>query len=245
LTDRKYAVRSVELDVLRGIAIIGMFIFHFTFDLSYFGFIPSDTIYRPNWIIFQKLIAGTFIFISGVSLHLCHGSGIRWGHVKMRLLFVGGAALLISITTIFAFGTLWVRFGILHCILVCSISTLVLVNRSVGVILVVAIALGLIILLVRTPVNLPVAFQWLIETQIRHYSIDYSPVFPWIFVFICGILAAKITFVRNWFLPGYFIILRRVRLIRILALVGQKSLIIYLLHQPILILGIYIYIYLT
>ncbi|MDG1936034.1 MAG: heparan-alpha-glucosaminide N-acetyltransferase domain-containing protein, partial [Paracoccaceae bacterium] len=73
MTKNNNTIRCVELDVLRGIAIIAMIIFHFTFDLGYFGVIASDTIYRPNWILFQKFIAGSFIFIAGISLHLCHG----------------------------------------------------------------------------------------------------------------------------------------------------------------------------
>ena len=52
------------LDIFRGLALIAMIIFHFTFDLSYFGFITPDTVYRPNWILFQQLIAGSFIYRS-------------------------------------------------------------------------------------------------------------------------------------------------------------------------------------
>ncbi len=222
-----------------------MIIFHFTFDLSYFGFIPTDTIFRPNWIMLQKLIAGTFIFISGVSLHLCHGSGIRWKHVKKRILLIGGAALAISIITVFTFGEFWIKFGILHCILVCSIISLVLVTRSTSFIFIVTIALGLFIIIVERPVDLPVAFQWLIETNFKHYSIDYSPVFPWIFLFVGGILSSKVSADRKLFFPVYLTLFRGSIFVRILAFIGQNSLIVYLVHQPILIIGIYIYVYLT
>ena len=237
--------RNVELDVLRGIAVVAMIIFHFTFDLSYFGFIPTDTIFRPNWIMFQKLIAGTFIYISGVSLHLCHGSGIRWQLVKKRILLIGGAALAISITTIFTFGEFWIKFGILHCILVCSIISLVLVIRSTSFVLIVTIALGLLIIIVERPVDLPVAFQWLIETNFKHYSIDYSPVFPWIFIFVGGILSSKVFAGRSWFFPVCLTFLRSSIFVRMLVFIGQNSLILYLIHQPILIFAIYIFIYLT
>ena len=104
MAKKNNASRYVQLDFLRGVAIVAMIIFHFTFDLSYFGFIASDTMYRPNWVLFQKFIAGTFIFVAGISLHICHGSAIRWAFIKKRLLLVGGAALIISVTTIFAFG---------------------------------------------------------------------------------------------------------------------------------------------
>ncbi len=237
--------RSVELDVIRGIAVIAMIIFHFAFDLSYFGLISTDTMLRPNWIIFQKLIAGTFIFISGVSLHLCHGSRISWRQVKNRMLLIGGSAFVISITTIFAFGEFWIKFGILHCILVCSMLSLFIVNRSTGFILFVTIALGLFISLVQTPVDLPIAFQWLIETNFRHYSVDYSPVIPWIFIFICGILVSKLSLELNWSMPKYGTPLRSSTVIISLAFLGQRSLILYLVHQPILVAAIWLYIKLT
>jgi uncharacterized membrane protein len=245
LTKNNNTIRCVELDVLRGIAIIAMIIFHFTFDLGYFGVIASDTIYQPNWILFQKFIAGSFIFIAGISLHLCHGLEIRWAYVKKRVLFLGGVALGISITTIFAFGDFWVKFGILHCILVCSIMSLVFVHRSLGIILAITMALGAVMFLVRTPLDLPVGFHWLIETQIRQYSVDYSPVFPWIFVFSCGILCSKINFVLNLGVPRFVDLMRETRIIRRLAFIGQRSLAIYVIHQPILFLGFYTYYYLT
>lgn len=245
MTKKDSVGRYVELDVLRGLAIISMIIFHFTFDLGYFGFIASNTIYHPNWVLFQKFIAGCFIFIAGISFHLCHGSGIRWPSVKKRILLLGGAALGISITTIFALGDFWVKFGILHCILVCSIMCLVFVHRSLGVILGITMALGAMVFLVPTPIDLPFGFQWLIETQVRHYSVDYCPVMPWIFVFSCGILLPKVSLKRHWRFSNFFKPIFKMRLIRRLAYIGQKSLMIYLIHQPVLFSGFYIYNYLT
>ena len=245
MTENNNASRYVQLDFLRGVAIIAMIVFHFTFDLSYFGFIASDTMYRPNWVLFQKFIAGTFIFVAGISLHLCHGSGIRWTFIKKRLLLVGGAALGVSVTTIFSFGDFWVKFGILHCILACSIMCLVFVDRSFGVILSITIALGTVVFFVRTPIDLPSGFQWLIETRVRHYSVDYSPVVPWIFVFSCGILLSKINLILNFATPNVVEPMRDIIVVSILAYIGQRSLAIYLIHQPILFLSFHTYLYLT
>ena len=245
LAKNNNASRYVQLDFLRGVAIIAMIIFHFTFDLSYFGFIASDTMYRPNWVLFQKFIAGTFIFVSGISLHLCHGSGIRWAFIKKRLLLVGGAALVISVTTIFAFGDFWIKFGILHCILTCSIMCLVFVDRSFGVILSITIFLGIAVFFVRTPIDLPVGFQWLIETRVQHYSVDYSPVVPWIFVFSCGIFFSKFNSILNFSAPSFVEQMRDISLVRSLAYIGQRSLAIYLIHQPLMFLSFHAYLYLT
>ena len=245
LTKNNSTNRFVQIDVFRGVAIIAMIFFHFTFDLSYFGIIPSDTIHRPNWVLFQKLIAGSFIFLAGISLHLCHGSGIRWSHVKKRLLELGGAAFGISFTTIFVFGDFWIKFGILHCILVCSVMGLVYVHCSFSVILGITVALGAFVFFVRTPIDLPVEFQWLIETQLPHYSLDYSPVIPWILVFSCGILSSKAKSVLNLNLPSFHKAFWDTTVISIFAFIGRSSLVIYIIHQPILFLSFYVYKYLT
>jgi uncharacterized membrane protein len=66
VSEKNRSNRHLELDVFRGCAIIAMIVFHFTFDLGYFGYIASDTIYRANWIIFQKSIAVSFFLLLGL-----------------------------------------------------------------------------------------------------------------------------------------------------------------------------------
>ena len=41
------APRLVVLDLARTAAVIGMVIFHFTFDLAMFGHIAPETLYQP------------------------------------------------------------------------------------------------------------------------------------------------------------------------------------------------------
>lgn len=245
MNEKNRSTRHIELDLFRGCAIIAMIVFHFTFDLSYFGYIASDTIYRPNWIMFQKVIAGSFIFVAGVSFNLCHGSGINWIYVKKRLLLLGSAAIGISVVTKFAFGDFWIKFGILHCILLCSLISLIFVHRSRYVIVGVVVALGTVVLLVQTPVDLPVAFQWLIETRTRHNSVDYSPLMPWFFMFSLGILLSKLNSRSNRLLLRMRNAVKGTNVIRSLVFLGKRSLVIYLIHQPILFISFFIYIYLT
>ena len=245
VNEKNRPTRHIELDLFRGCAIIAMIVFHFTFDLSYFGYIASDTIYRPNWIMFQKVIAGSFVFVAGVSFNLCHGSGINWIYVKKRLFLLGSAASGISVVTKFAFGVFWIKFGILHCILLCSLISLIFVNRSRFVIFGVIVALGTVVFLVQTPVDLPVAFQWLIETSTRHNSVDYSPLMPWLLFFSLGILLSKLNLRPNRSLLRMRNSVKENNVIRSLVFLGKRSLVIYLIHQPVLFISFFIYHYLT
>ena len=59
--------RILWIDVIRGISILAMITFHFAFDLMYFGFAKPDLIYQPDWRLFERMIAFSFLFIAGLS----------------------------------------------------------------------------------------------------------------------------------------------------------------------------------
>ncbi|MES2815322.1 MAG: heparan-alpha-glucosaminide N-acetyltransferase domain-containing protein, partial [Pseudomonadota bacterium] len=64
--------RLPALDIARTLALVCMVIFHFTFDLALFGFIDPGTMSQPIWYYFARMIAGSFLFLSGVSLWMAH-----------------------------------------------------------------------------------------------------------------------------------------------------------------------------
>ncbi len=63
--------RFWEVDSLRGLAIVMMVVFHFIFDLNYFG-IYSFNIYSGFLWWFARITASMFIFVVGVSLSLSY-----------------------------------------------------------------------------------------------------------------------------------------------------------------------------
>ena len=65
--------RILWIDVIRGISILAMITFHFAFDLMYFGFAEPDLIYQPDWRLFERMIAFSFLFIAGLSLFIFAG----------------------------------------------------------------------------------------------------------------------------------------------------------------------------
>jgi len=87
------------LDAARTAALVGMVIFHFTRDLEQFGLIAPGTTLGAGWSMFSRTVAGGFLFLSGISLWLAHGRGIRWPAFLRRLAVLAAAAGLISVAT--------------------------------------------------------------------------------------------------------------------------------------------------
>ena len=58
--------RYGRLDALRGVAIVWMAVFHFCFDLNFFGWLdPRQNFYTdPFWTMQRKAIVSLFLFLS-------------------------------------------------------------------------------------------------------------------------------------------------------------------------------------
>ena len=230
--------RYWDLDVLRGIAVLAMIVFHLTFDLSYFELISHDTIYKPGWVAFQQMTAGTFIFVAGVGFDLCHGQGIKWRNIRKRVLILGSLSALISIVTFIIFSQFWIKFGILHCILAASLISILIVGLSTSRLIVVTVFLAAVYLYLNPPLTIPSSFDFIIKTIHPHYSVDYRPIFPWLIIFLIGMIASRM----KW-RSGKSILINRLtssNSLKLLVFMGQNSLIIYLFHQPFLFCIFYI-----
>ncbi len=89
--------RILWIDVFRGISILAMIIFHFAFDLMFFGFTKPNLIYQPDWQLFQRTIASSFLFLAGLSLFITHQAQINWKSFFRRYGATTAFAILISI----------------------------------------------------------------------------------------------------------------------------------------------------
>ncbi|NJM81862.1 MAG: DUF1624 domain-containing protein [Tabrizicola sp.] len=228
--------RIVLLDLARTLAVIGMVIFHFTFDLQHFGHIAPDTTFQPFWYYFARLVAGSFLFLAGISLWLAHGRGIRWPAFWRRFAMVAGGAALVSVASIWVTPNGLILFGILHAIAVCSLIGLLFLRLPAALTILGAAAVFALPWWVQSPALNAV---WLVPlglAETRPSMADYVPVFPWLAPLLMGLALARIadgagllSRLTGW--PGQSPLLTR------LSFPGRHSLIIYLLHQPILIAG--------
>lgn len=221
--------RLIVLDIARTLAIVCMVIFHFTFDLVLFGLIAPDTMGQPFWHYFARAIAGSFLFLSGVSLWLAHGHGVQWPAFWTRFAKIAAGAAVVTLASIWFVpgGTIW--FGILHAIAVTSLLGLIFLRLPWPVTLGLA---ALIFAAAWGPRFAAFDPLWLVWTGLgesRPMMGDYVPLVPWAAPALAGIAFARALRPDLW--P------RRApsRLLQWLTFPGRHSLVIYLVHQPILI----------
>ncbi|WP_320199915.1 heparan-alpha-glucosaminide N-acetyltransferase [Agrobacterium sp. rho-13.3] len=232
-TETKSKGRIGALDTLRGVALIAMASYHFTWDLEMFGYLDPGTATQGWWRIYARAIASSFLFLAGFSLYLAHRRGINWPSFGKRFAMVAGAALLISVATFFAVPDGWIFFGILHNIAAASLIGLLFLRLPTLITLIVA-ALALIAprYLSSDAFN-PIWLSWIGLSTAPPRSNDYVPVLPFLAPFLLGLAVSQFVPPRGW--------LDRFRTPSAqknpLALFGRHSLLFYIVHQPVL-LGI-------
>jgi uncharacterized membrane protein len=226
-------VRIPAIDAARGVALIAMAVYHFTWDLGYFGFIRLQAGIDPAWRLFAKCIAGTFLILVGVGLVLAAREGLRRGPYLRRLGMIAAGAAAISLATWWAMPQGFVYFGILHCIAVSSVLALPFLRAPVW-----AAALGAAVCL-ALPLLLPDGVfdqSWLLWLGLATRIIpsnDYEPLLPWF-----GMVLAGVALGRLGLRAGLATQLARWRgegpAGRGLRALGRHSLAFYLVHQPVL-----------
>ena len=221
--------RLFWLDASRTAALAAMIVFHFTYDLELFGFLSQGFTNNGIWPLFARAIAGTFIFLSGVSFVLAHGNGFRFQAWLKRFALIAAAAMVVSVATFFAFPDRFIYFGILHCIAASSIlGALLLRAPAWGLIAGACLVLG-VHNVAGAHVFVSPWMAWTGLSTVVRPSMDYLPLVPWLAPFLFGIASAKALPVRQL----NFNIARSPLAVWI-SWPGRHSLSIYLIHQPIL-----------
>lgn len=231
--------RLWAIDALRGVALIAMATYHFSWDLEYFGYLEPGTVGHGGFKIYARLIAGSFLFLAGIGLVLGHTPVFRARPFAIRFAKIAAAALVITIATWFAFPDSFIFFGILHAIAAASLIGLLFLRLPPILTLAIAAAAFAAPFYLRSPIFDTPALWWVGLSETLPRSNDYVPLLPWLAPFLAGIAAARLAFSFGWF--------ERLRSDgsagwkKALTTAGRHSLIIYLLHQPLLFALVYVY----
>lgn len=235
------AVRRIQLlDTLRGVMVIYMVYYHTLFDL---GFMFGKDWARRQFDAqpFSQMIIGcTFVFVAGLTIRFSRNAALHGA----RLLIIASA---VSIVTAFFFPGSGIFFGVLHLLAVCMMVYAVLgkVLERIHWIPGALVSLALFLCtywvqsgffgikgLFRIPVpealtdgSMMYAFGFI---EPGFGSVDYYPLLPWLFLFLCGCFAGRLLERDSLPEPLYKDYCKP------LTFIGRHSLAIYVVHQPVI-----------
>ncbi len=229
------------LDAIRGFTLLHMIAYHGMWNLVYLFGLRAPWYRGMPGYIWQQSICWTFILLSGFCWSMSKS------HARRGLLVFGGGAL-VSLVTCLLMPQSRILFGVLTCLGSCMLLMIPLekglrrIPAGIG-----GAGSFLLFLLLRNCPSGSLGFEklrlcplpawlyrnyltaWLGFPQEGFYSSDYFPLLPWIFLFITGYFLYRIASLKGWnetlFARGQFPLLNAL---------GRHSLLVYLLHQPVL-----------
>ncbi len=243
--------RYAEIDLLRGVAVVGMISYHIAFDLDVVGMVELES-GTGWWEILAEITAAVFFGLVGISMYISFsraarersdGSGLAGKYLlRGAKLVVWG--LVITIVTYLLYPKVAILFGALHFIgasVVLSYLLLGLTNDlGTGFRLLSLAVVSATIFYLSGPlqgVRVDTSFLlWLGIPPSGFQSLDYFPLIPWFGFVAAGLVLGEL------FYPGGE---RRYERLRFSwgpgELLGRHSLVVYFLHQPLLYLGIFLF----
>lgn len=234
--------RFIEIDILRGLAILLMVFGHILWDLDYFGVIPMN---NHVYSFLQQTVPPLFFLLIGISLVVskkkCEIKKTKdektfFKHLLVRGLKILCLGMLITIGSLIIMPSQPVFFGVLHCIgFTVLLSAPFLKYRNFALLFAFLFIIAGFILAHYTVEN-PSIFHLIIgmhQANVWQYTVDYFPLLPWFGISLLGIVIGDVLYCgneRRFKIPD----LSKYRTVKLFQWAGQHSLGIYLIHQPII-----------
>jgi len=227
--------RFDNLDTIRGITLVSMIAYHASWDLVYLYGVDWPFYHTTGAYWWQQSICWTFILLSGYCFHLGR-------HRVKRGLMAFGGGVLVSLVTVFAMPDSPIICGVLTLLGTATLLTIPLENLLERIPPKAGLAGSFLLFCLLRNVNagflgferwnllkLP---EWLYRNTLTaffgfphadFYSSDYFSLLPWLFLFWAGFFLYRIHRPDRGgvHLP-------------VVTAMGRHSLLIYLLHQPVI-----------
>ncbi len=226
--------RVYILDALRGMAVIGMLVHHSYVLLNLTKGIEISFFSSVLFEVLQTLFVSVFLLVSGICTNYSH-------NIVRRGVVIFGAAVAITVVTAIVMPSLQIHgleiyFGVLHMfgasmlLYACLRPLLKRLNTTLLCIISVVLYIVWSVWMYFVPYingvnNLFMVFGF---PATDFFSADYYPLFPYFFMFIAGTAIGRWISVGRF--PSWFYAIR----IPAFEFIGRHSLLIYLLHQPII-----------
>lgn len=237
------ASRYDSIDSLRGLAMVWMTVFHFSFDLANAGYTQQNFYTDPVWTWQRTCILSLFLLCAGAGQAIAVAQGQSWARFWRRWAQIAGCALLVSLGSWFMFPNSYIYFGVLHGMAVMLVVARLTAcwGRWLWVAGFVAIASKFIAYYAISTGGMPEVFNerslnWLGWINRLPITEDYVPVFPWLGVMWWGMASTQ-----WWLQRGAPPVWERLRQLPLLRWLGRHSLTYYMAHQPVLLGGLAVY----
>jgi len=243
-------MRLQKLDIFRGIAILLMIIFHINYSLLNIFNIDALNFSKIFWFIEGRISALLFIFIAWISFLLAEKK--YWNKIIKKYIKViallSWISLLISLSTFLFFTEQYIRFWIIHFFALSFL--LMLLFRLFKYYNFLFWIIFIIYWFYFIPVIESKYFYFLWFTYNWFSSAYYYPILPYLWIILLWYSLGLLLYNKNkldifklkpysnkFILKKIFIILNN-----FFEYMWKKSLIIYLIHQPIIIFIIYLFV---
>ena len=238
--------RAFELDLLRGVAIVMMMFMHFSYDVRYeFGCDVFSYLYKGwFWTFVHPVIIVLFVGLSGICCTFSRNNLKR----GLKLLAVAMAFTVVTSFITYKIGIeCLILFNVLHML---AVSTLVYALLSFiesktkitrDQMSLVMLLLGVWITMTNNNLNYyydhmtsnMIFYPFGIEIKGAPSVADYMPLVPWLGVFLICAAAGRVLYKeKKTLFPGTAKAVRKIT--APLEFMGRHSLIIYLVHQPVM-----------
>ncbi len=234
--------RFASIDMMRGAAILLMFIYHFSWDLTFFGYASFDLFNDPFWLIFARFIVAIILLVMGMAQIMARGrgTGLNAKVFSKRLGIILLCAAGVSGATYFVDAGSFVFFGILHHIALASILLIGAVRLPSAAIAVLTAFCFAAPWFLAHGIFSAGSLLWIGLSPVAPVSVDYVPLFPWFGIPLLGLLVGRAL------VPGGTVLSWNPDhgLWHLVRCAGRHSLLLYMIHQPILFGGLYAFAFL-
>ena len=223
-------VRLAAIDALRGIGLLMMIVYHFTFDLSWMRVVAIDFNHDPFWLTARNFIVTWFLLLVGVSLVLARNAQQSTRAFWRRVGLIVFCSLLVSVASYVMFPQTFITFGILQLIAVASVLARPLVRWPF-----VTLVIGAAVIAAGATLQFAVFdtpwLNWFGLMTHKPPTEDYVRLFPWFGVVLVGVAAGAWLAARE---RAFMTALGRM-MPNWLAWLGRHSLLVYMVHQPVMV----------
>ncbi len=223
---QKNTSRASVLDIAKAVALVNMLAFHTMYDLVYIFGVDAPWFQSRGAFFWQQFICFSFILCSGAVLPMSR-------HPLRHSAVLFGCGCLLTGVTYFFMPSEVIHFGILSFLGAASFigTALMPLLKKLPTAPSMLVCAALFALTYTVPHHgYPFRFfYWLGFPREGFYSSDYFSLIPWIFLYIFGYFAWR-AITESRFAEKIL----SVPQIKLCRFISRRSLIIYMLHQPVI-----------